>query len=471
MGMQKWNFRSLAKLRNESIVSLSRFRVVVGPVGVTQFENLAGIPGFAGERGNSVSKRGSFRGAWVTFGETMKLALDSLRAHKLRSFLTLLGVILAVTTLVSVMSVIEGLNFYIADKVANLGANVLVIDRFGIITSEDQWVKAQKRPIITMEDYERFRESAKLPRAVAGYDRVNAQTRSGDQVMENTQVVGVTANYAEIRGLNIANGRFLTQADDDHRSEVAFIGADLAQKFFPNVDPIGKTIRSETHSYEVVGVGVAVGSALGRSQDNFLLLPLGTFLKGWHKPNDSMAIFVQAPNGETMQACEDEARLLFRAWHHLPYNDADDFGILGSESIMSLWRELTGNLAKVAMALVSVFLVVGGIVIMNIMLASVTERTREIGLRRSLGARKQHILLQFLAESALLAAVGGVIGIAAAIAIEIFVKKAFSFPMEMPISAVILSLVLSTAVGLFFGIFPAMRAAKLDPIEALRADG
>jgi putative ABC transport system permease protein len=401
----------------------------------------------------------------------MRLALDSLRAHKLRSFLTLLGVILAVTTLVSVMSVIEGLNFYIADKVANLGANVLIVDRFGIITSEDEWVKAQKRPIITIEDFERFRQSAKLPKAVAGYDRMNAQTRAGDQKLENTAVAGVTANYGEIRGLNVANGRFLTETDDDHRSEVAFIGADLAQKFFPNVDPIGKTIRADTHTYEVVGVGAAIGSALGRSQDNYVLLPLGTFQKGWHRPNDSMAIFVQAPNGELMQACEDEARMLFRSWHHLPYSAPDDFGILGSESIMSLWRELTGNLAKVAMALVSVFLVVGGIVIMNIMLASVTERTREIGLRRSLGARKQHILLQFLAESASLAAVGGVIGIAAAIAIEIFVKKAFSFPMEMPISAIVISLVLSTAVGLFFGIFPAMRAAKLDPIEALRADG
>ena len=440
-------------------------------MGVSPIENVAGIPGFAGTKAKSASTRQSFGGAWVTFAETMRLALDSLRAHKLRSFLTLLGVILAVATLVSVMSIIEGLNFYIADKVANLGANVLVIDRFGIITSEDQWVKAQRRPILTTEDYQRFRESAKLPKAVAGYDRMNAQTRSGDQLMENTSVVGVTANYGEVRGLNIAQGRFLTEADDDHRSEVAFIGDDLAKKFFPNVDPIGKTIRSETHTYEVIGVGAPIGSALGRSQDNYMLLPMGTFQKGWHKPTDSIAIFVQAPNGESMQACEDEARMLIRAWHHLGYNDPDDFGILGSESIMSLWRELTGNLAKVAMALVSVFLVVGGIVIMNIMLASVTERTREIGLRRSLGARRQHILLQFLAESASLAAVGGFIGIMAAIAIEIFVKKAFSFPMEMPVSAVVISLMLSTAVGLFFGIFPAMRAAKLDPIEALRADG
>ncbi len=162
--------------------------------------------------------------------------------------------------------------------------------------------------------------------------------------------------------------------------------------------------------------------------------------------------------------------MLFRAWRHVPYNDPDNFGILGSDSIMDLWNQLTGNLAFVAMALVSVFLVVGGIVIMNIMLASVTERTREIGLRRSLGARKQHILLQFLTESALLAATGGLIGILTAVVIVVFVKTVFSFPMDMPISAVILSLLLATAVGLFFGIFPAMRAAKLDPIEALRAE-
>jgi putative ABC transport system permease protein len=194
-------------------------------------------------------------------------------------------------------------------------------------------------------------------------------------------------------------------------------------------------------------------------------------MKGLHVPNDSMAIFVQAPNAETMQSTEEEARMLLRAWRHISYNGEDNFAILGSDSIMALWHQLTGNLAAVAMALVSVFLVVGGIVIMNIMLASVTERTREIGLRRSLGARRNHILLQFLTESAVLAAVGGLIGILTAMLIVLFVKNVFSFPMDMPISAVILSLVLATAVGLFFGIFPAMRAAKLDPIEALRADG
>lgn len=440
-------------------------------MGVTPIDNLTGTPAFGRAAADSAPRTQRFRSGWVTFLETLKLALDSLRAHKLRSFLTLLGVILAVATLVSVMSVIAGLNRYIADKVADLGANVFVIDRFGIITSEDAWVKAQKRPLITLEEFERLRDTSQLAKQVAGYDRQNMQTRSGDQVMENTQIIGVTSNYAEIENLGIAQGRFLTPADEDHRSEVAFIGADLAEKFFPNVDPIGKTVRAGTHTYEVIGVGTRIGSALGRSKDNYLLLPLGTYLKGWHTPNDSLAIFVQAPNAETMQSTEEEARMLLRAWRHIPYNGEDSFAILGSDSIMQLWHQLTGNLASVAMALVSVFLVVGGIVIMNIMLASVTERTREIGLRRSLGARKQHILLQFLTESALLAATGGLIGIFLAAVIVLFVKNAFSFPMDMPIAAVVLSLILATAVGLFFGIFPAMRAAKLDPIEALRADG
>jgi putative ABC transport system permease protein len=236
------------------------------------------------------------------------------------------------------------------------------------------------------------------------------------------------------------------------------------------VDPIGKSIRVGTHSYEVIGVAEAIGSAFGQSQDNYMIMPINTFLKGWHRQIDWTTVFIQAPNAEMVSASQDEARMLLRAWRHLDYNAPDNFAILGSDSIMALWHDLTGNLAFVAMALVSVFLVVGGIVIMNIMLASVTERTREIGLRRSLGARKMHILLQFLTESAVLAACGGFIGIFTAYLAVYLVKTTFSFPMETPLTAVILSLFLATAVGLFFGIFPAMRAAKLDPIEALRAE-
>jgi putative ABC transport system permease protein len=202
-----------------------------------------------------------------------------------------------------------------------------------------------------------------------------------------------------------------------------------------------------------------------------VIMPLGTYYKEWHRQTDWLGIFIQAPNGEMMQASEDEARMLMRAWRHLPYDAQDNFAILGSDSIMALWHDLTGNLALVAVMLVSVFLVVGGIVIMNIMLASVTERTREIGIRRSLGARKKHILLQFVTESAVLASAGGLIGIGLAYGIVWLGRTTTSIPMETSLTAVLVSLGVSTAVGLFFGIYPAMKAAKLDPIEALRADG
>jgi putative ABC transport system permease protein len=433
-------------------------------------DGLTTVPPLAGHVAVSASRLERIKKAWVTFYETLKLSLDALRAHKLRSFLTLLGVILAVTTLVFVMSVIAGLNLYVAQRVANLGANVFIVDRFGIITSRDAFIKAQKRPLVTLDDYRRLRDGMSLARAVAAEGDLNNQTRVGDIIMENTDIMGATPNFADVRNLNIAEGRFITPADDEHHSDVAFIGADLATKFFPNVDPLGKSIRVGTHSYEVIGVAEAIGSAFGQSQDNFMIIPMGTFHKSWQRGIDWIAIFIQAPNAEMMAASQDEARMLLRAWRHLDYNAPDNFAILGSDSIMALWHDLTGNLAFVAMALVSVFLVVGGIVIMNIMLASVTERTREIGLRRSLGARKMHILLQFLTESAVLAAFGGFIGILTAYVAVFLVKATFSFPMETPLTAVILSLCLSTAVGLFFGIFPAMRAAKLDPIEALRAE-
>jgi putative ABC transport system permease protein len=439
-------------------------------LGVTPIDRLTSVPPLAGQGVISASRLQNLKKSWVTFSETLKLALDALRAHMLRSFLTLLGVILAVTTLIFVMSVIAGLNLYVADRIANLGANVFIVDRFGILTSRDEFIKAQKRPLITMDDYERLRSTLKLARSVAAEEDRNMQTRSGDTIMENTDIMGATPNFADVRNLNVVEGRFITQADDEHHSDVAFIGSDLAEKFFPSVDPIGKTIRAGTHTYQVIGVAGAIGSAFGQSQDNYMIIPISTFLKGWHRPIDWATVFVQSPNAEMMDASKDEARMLLRAWRHLDYNAPDNFAILGSDSIMALWHQLTGNLAFVAMALVSVFLVVGGIVIMNIMLASVTERTREIGLRRSLGARKVHILLQFLMESAVLAAVGGVIGIFTAYIAVYLVNAIFSFPMETPITAVILSLFLATGVGLFFGIFPAMRAAKLDPIEALRAE-
>jgi putative ABC transport system permease protein len=439
--------------------------------GVAPFDGLTrAAPLFAGEEGRRRFALAGFRGNLITLVETFRLSLDALRAHKLRSFLTLLGVILAVLTLVTVMSVVAGLNFYVADRVANLGANVYLLDRFGIITSEDEWVKAQKRPLVTLEEFEWIRDNLKLASRVAAAGWVTIDIRSGNTLLENTRVTGATADYAELRNVGLASGRYITEADDLHHSPICFIGTDVAKKFFPNVDPVGKTIRAGTHTYEVVGVATPIGSAFGMSQDNYMLIPLVTYYKEWHTQQDWLAIFVQAPETEMMSASQDEARMLMRAYRHLGYNAKDNFAILGSDSIMALWKQLTGNLFGVAVALTAVFLVVGGIVIMNIMLASVTERTREIGIRRSLGARKKHIMLQFMSESAVLASVGGIIGILLAYGVVALGRAATSIPMKTPLSAVILSLSVSTGVGLFFGIYPAMRAAKLDPIEALRSD-
>jgi len=441
-------------------------------VGVAPYEGLTGLSGankFAAKP--RTFTLAGLRGSAVTMMETFRLALDALRAHKLRSFLTLLGVILAVTTLVVVMSVVAGLNFYIADRVANLGANVYLVDRFGIITSYDAWIKAQKRPLITLTEYELLRDNMKTAKNVAAVEDQVVDIRSGKLLLESTDVLGITANYTDVRNIGLASGRYLTAADDLHHAPVCFIGTDVVKKFFPDVDPIGKTIRAGTHSYEVVGVGEPIGSVFGQSQDNYLFVPLSTFQKEWHRQSDGIFMFIQAQNAEIMDASEDEARMLMRATRHLEWKAEDNFKILGSDSIMSLWKELTGNLFGVAVGLTAVFLVVGGIVIMNIMLASVTERTREIGVRRSLGARKKHIVMQFLTESAVLSAVGGVIGIVLAYALVSLGRAATSIPMQTPVSAVILSLTVSTGVGLFFGIYPAMRAARLDPIEALRADG
>ena len=438
---------------------------------VTPIDGLSGIPRAIPAAVSAPVSAGRFLSAAVTVVETFRLALDALRAHKLRSFLTLLGVILAVTTLVAVMSVVAGLNFYVAEKVANLGANVYLVDRFGIITSNDAWVKAQKRPLLLLEEFQRLRDTMKSASQVAAVTARSMDVRSGNILLESTNLMGVTPNYADIRNISVSSGRFLTEADELHHAPVCFIGTDVVKKFFANVDPIGKFIRAGTHTYEVIGVATEIGTAFGQSQDNYILIPLATFYKEWHQQNDWLTIFIQAQSAELMDTSQDEARMLLRAWRHLPYDAQDNFAVFGSASIMKLWQQITGNLFAVAVGLTAVFLVVGGIVIMNIMLASVTERTKEIGLRRSLGARKKHIMLQFMTESAVLAAAGGVMGLALAFAIVAIVRAATPIPVQTPTSAIIISLAVSTGVGLFFGIYPAMRAAKLDPIEALRADG
>jgi len=406
----------------------------------------------------------------VALQETLRLALDTLRAHKLRTFLTLLGVILAVTTLVAVMSVLNGLNLYVATKIANLGANAFIVDRFGIITNEQEWYTARKRPPLGPDDLEALSSEMKLANAVVGEQQTIADVRYGNDLMEDVNVLGATPFFAPMEAIDTSTGRLLTISDEIHHSDVCIIGADVAKRFFPGVDPIGKVIRPGQGEYEVVGVAKELGTVLGQSRDNFVMIPLSTYRKQWLTKDDTITIFIQARTPDGMPAAEDEARVILRTRHHLPYQAEDDFGIIEPSSLMTLWESLTGNIFAIAVWVTSIFLVVGGIVIMNIMLASVTERTREIGLRKSLGARRRHILMQFLVESSLLSATGGALGIMAALAIAYLVRATTPIPISTPVFAMMIALGLSTAVGLFFGIYPAMRASRLNPIDALRVE-
>ncbi|MFZ0213645.1 MAG: ABC transporter permease [Candidatus Acidiferrales bacterium] len=411
-----------------------------------------------------------WRQAAISLREATLLAFDTLRAHKLRSFLTLLGVILAVTTLVSVMSVLNGLNLYVATKIANLGSNAFVIDRIGIITNYDDFLKADKRPPLRMEDYLALRGHLEYASRVAAEENTIQDVHRNEQLMEDVTVIGATPEFAEVRDFDIASGRFFTEADEDHRTPVCFIGNDLVVRLFPGVDPLGRELRVGSQQCQVIGTAKALGTLLGQTQDSFVMLPLTTYRNVFMTADDSITFFVEALTTDAMPAAEDEARVLLRARRHVRVQDADNFGIIEPSSITDLWKSLTGNLFGIAVWLTSVFLVVGGIVIMNIMLASVTERTREIGLRKSLGARRRHIVLQFLMESSILSATGGLLGVLLALGIAMLVRALSPLPISTPIHAVVIALALSTGVGLFFGIYPAVRASRLDPIEALRAE-
>jgi putative ABC transport system permease protein len=410
----------------------------------------------------------SGRASAVAFAETLRLAVDTLRMHKLRTFLTLLGVILSVFTLVLVMSVVEGLNLYISKQVANLGSNTLIFTRFGIITNLQDFVKAQKRPPLRIDDYEYVRDHAVGLRQIGAAANRQLDVRYGNELVQGVDVAGGTPNVVDMRGVVIVQGRSLSDTDESHHSPVCIIGDDLVQRFFQNVDPIGKTIRVGPQTYQVVGAAKAMGSIFGQSRDNYVLMPFSTYMKSWHQGNDSIDIWAEAWSPETMDAAIDDVRVILRAKRKVPYGGDDNFGVVTNASITQVWSSISSNVFGLAIMLTSVFLVVGGIVIMNIMLASVTERTREIGIRKSLGARRRHIVMQFLVESAMMAASGGVVGVLAGMGVSTLVRNLTFMPATTPVSAIVVSLLLASSVGIFFGIYPAMRAARLDPVEALR---
>jgi len=418
------------------------------------------------ETGYAVSQE---QGGHAGFLDYAGVAIDSLRANKLRSFLTLLGIIIGITSIISVISIIQGLDQYWKQKVSNFGPNTFVITQFPITTNLDKFFEMIRRnPDVHADAADAITRSCSACELVGVEVHKAVDVRYGRQSLEDIDMSGITPNIVDIEGFGVETGRGLQDWDEDHSRFVAFIGADVAEKLFLGVDPLGKTMRIDDHGYTVVGVAEKKGSVFGFSRDNFAKIPLSTFQKIYGSRR-TVNISIRGREGQ-MQQAQDQSRLVMRTLHRLDYHEEDDFGLITSEGVNELFNNLTSVIFSVSIFVVGISLVVGGIVIMNIMLVSVVERTKEIGIRKAVGARQQDVVNQFMVESVVLCCAGGVGGIVFAWCISWMLARFTPLPSSFPLWAPVLALTLSTIIGVFFGIYPARRAGKLDPIEALRSE-
>jgi len=406
----------------------------------------------------------------MKFYESVTLALSAILAHKLRSFLTLLGIIFGVATVIVVVSMVEGFNKYFNDKIADLGSNAFVVNKMGIVTSLQEWIdRSKKNKDIKLDDYHAILEHPTYVRDAAALMRRRGDIKRDTQTLQDIDISGVTANMVDIDTIKVDQGRYITSTEEEHSRYACFIGYGIADQLFPSVDPIDKEIKIQGLPFRVVGVAQEMGTVFGNPRDNFVIMPLSTY-QNIYGSRGSIGIRVAAIGPESIERAQDEVRVVMRARRHLNYNDPDNFGIVTSDALNSLRERIFGTISIVAIGVTSIALVVGGIVIMNIMLVSVTERTREIGIRKSLGAKRRDIVRQFLSESTVLSLMGGCIGVAIAYGLGKLVTVFLSMPTTLPIFWTFMALTVSASIGLFFGIYPAWKAAKLDPIEALRAD-
>ena len=411
----------------------------------------------------------------MDFSETLKLALASIWAQKLRSALTLLGMIIGVTAVVIIVSLIQGFNRYVDEKIAGIGAKSFSVRRFGFEDwrTTDTIAEAQRRnKEISFEDLEYLRERATQIGLIGGKaNGTPSQVRYGNETMDSVNVDGLTANILDIEKIEVAEGRFFSGADDLSSQNIAFIGADVATKLFPNSSAVGQEISIRGMPYRVIGVAVAKGTVFGRPQDIFINLPLRTYVKNFGPPVRQRGFYIvaTAKDDNRFSDAVEEARSLMRVRRGLSYQEKDNFGINTPDAIMGIRDRILGPIFIAAVAVPGIALVVGGIVIMNIMLVSVTERTKEIGIRKSLGARRKDILRQFLIEAITLSAIGGAVGVFLAWLAGRAISAVF-FQTYLSATAVVVAVGISGLVGILSGLLPARKAALLDPIVALRAE-
>lgn len=404
--------------------------------------------------------------------ELLRVALRAIRAHTLRSFLTLLGVIIGVATIVAVVGVISGLNTYVKEKIIVLAPDVYVVQKFGVIRSRKEFLDAIKRPPITWQEYQRLssgilQESSQVSAGAGNTMPVSFENHHLDTIA----VVGVTSNFADLFKLELESGRFFTENESEASQHVAVIGADTREELFPHLDPIGRTILVRGLPFTVIGLMPKQGKSIGFNQDGRIYIPLTVYRKNFMAANESLELEIKARHGvEGLDASIDEVRALFRAMRHTSFKSPDPFGILTQESLQQLWKTISSAAFVLLMLISSVSLGVGGIVIMNIMLVSVVERTQEIGVRMALGARKRDIRRQFLLEAALLSAAGGVIGVLIGSIGAWLVRAVAGFPAQITPGIVFTGIALATLVGLAAGFLPAYRASNLVVIDAIRAE-
>ena len=405
------------------------------------------------------------------FTEAVAIATSSLWAHKLRSILTLVGVVIGVTSVIAVVSLINGANQYVATRVFRLGADVFGLSKQpSIVTNVDDFLEFQKRKRITFEDFEAVRDFCGSCKEVGAALGGRVETKSGLNSLKDTNLRAWTPQMPELYDVDLVSGRHITETDLRDAAPVCVIGNDIVDNLMPGLDPVGKEIRWNNTPCQVIGVGKKEGSALGTSLDNWIILPLSTYKKTNGNQQDSLRVTIRAGSAANIQASVDEVRQIMRGRHHLAYATKDDFAVETSDSFLDLWKNISGSFFVVMIGIASISLIVGGIVIMNIMLVSVTERTREIGVRKAIGARRGDILLQFLIESSTVAAIGGVLGVIFGVLLAKIVSWVSPLPSAVQLWSVIGGLFVALSVGLFFGTYPASKAARLDPVVALRSE-